>query len=115
MNFTYRSFSCSVRVFADSDGIVVRFYDEAREHSAEQIRDLVVVDPGFGYMTILSKGEHAALLSGLLDETIFTSDEMVEAAIEFVEKLFPAAAKAYVPHHVRLVRATRYVEYNGEY
>ncbi|CUU48881.1 hypothetical protein [Clostridium beijerinckii] len=51
----------------------------------------------------------------MLNERIFSSDELVDAAIDFVESLSPLSEYAYIPHHVDRVKLTSFVEYNGEY
>lgn len=62
-----------------------------------------------------NKIQNSSLLSGFLDESIFSSDDLVEAAIEFIEDLSPIAKDVCIPHHVDRVKLTNYVEYNGEY
>ena len=54
------------------------------------------------------------VLSGYLDKDTFFSEEMVNAAIEFLEALSPVKG-GYIPHHIKLVKLMDYVEYNGEY
>jgi len=114
MKFEYQSFSCDVDLFYRNNDIIVRFYDSYQEQSEEEIRDLVIVSPGYGYLLFKAKGE-VGLLSGFLDESIFFSDDLVEAAIEFIEKLSLIAKNVCIPHHVDRVKLTSYVEYNGEY
>ena len=114
MEFTYGSFSCAVDVFTSGADLVVRFYDAKREHQEAEIVNLVVVDPGYGYLCLKFKGGEG-LLSGLLDERFFADDELINQAIEFVESLSPRSRTAYIPHHVDRVRLTTFVEYNGEY
>ncbi|MNI54970.1 hypothetical protein D3C73_1098930 [compost metagenome] len=75
---------------------------------------MVVLDSSFGYLYLKFKGD-AALLSGYLNEIIFSSDEMVDAAIEFVVELAPQSKNLYMPYHISRVRETSFVEYNGEY
>lgn len=114
MKFIYENFVCEADVFSDGTNLVVRFYDKEKEHSEEQINNLVIVDPGYGYICLKFKGADC-LLSGFLDETIFLTEDMVYKAIEFVENLSPKSNDAFVPYHVSRVRLTSYVEYNGEY
>ncbi|MFS0870313.1 hypothetical protein [Paenibacillus xylanilyticus] len=114
MRFEYQNFSCDVDVFRRELDIVVRFYDGSREPAEEEIVNLVIADPGYGYLMLKFKGD-AALLSGFLDESVFASDEMVEAAIDFIEHLSPYSQSVYMPYHVARFRQTSYVEYNGEY
>lgn len=111
MRFIGTGFSCDIAVFRHENDLVVKFYDQAKEHPPEQLRDLVIADPGYGYLSLKSVGS-GALLTGFLDEAVF-SDALAEEAIELVERLAPAAG--YVPHHVRRFRSTGFVEYNGEY
>ncbi len=115
MEFSYSGFSCEADIYRNGDDIVVRFYNQEREHTDQQIVDLVVVDPGFGYMCLKFKGEYGGLLSGFLNERFFISDQMVKAAIDFVENLSPLSAKVYLPHQVVCFKPVSYVEYNGEY
>lgn len=114
MKFTYNRFSCDVDKFTQSDDVIFRFYDGARVQSQEEIVNLVFVDPGYGYMCLMIKGD-SALLSGYLDEAIFDSEEMVDAAIQFVEDFTPEVKNVYMPYHIARVKKTGYVEYNGEY
>lgn len=114
MKFEYESFSCDVDVFYKENDVLVRFYDSSKEQSGDEIIDLVIVEPGYGYLLIKYKGD-AALLSGLLDENIFSSDELIEAAIEFLEGLSKVSGDIYTPYHIDRVRLTSYLEYNGEY
>jgi hypothetical protein len=113
MRFQHESFCCDVELYTNGDNMVVRFFDRSAEHDEEQIHDLVIVDPGFGVICLKFKGG-GALLSGFLDESVF-SEAAVVSAIEFVERLSPRSDSAYIPHHVRRFKATGVVEYNGEY
>ncbi|MNI25588.1 hypothetical protein D3C73_792460 [compost metagenome] len=114
MKFHYKSFTCDVDIFYKDQDIVVRFYDSSSEPQEEEIVNLVVVDPGFGYLYLKFKGD-AALLGGYLNEVIFSSNEMVDAAIQFIENLAPQSKNLYMPYHILRVRETSFVEYNGEY
>ncbi len=111
--FTFQHFSCHADVYTAGKDLVVRFYDASKEQTEAQIVNCVIVDPGYGYISLKFKGEDA-LLSGYLDERVFT-DEMIHVAIDFVEQLSPHSSAAYIPHHVRKVAFTGYIEYNGEY
>jgi hypothetical protein len=113
MKFQHEGFRCDVEVFTNGDDLLVRFFDSSREQDEEQICNLVIVDPGFGVLCLKFKGQDA-LLSGFLDESAF-SEAAARSAIEFVERLSPRSAAAYIPHHVRRFRATSFIEYNGEY
>ena len=114
MKFHYNDFSCDVSVYWDNADLVVKFYDQAKEHREEQIVNLVIVDPGYGYISLKFIGQEA-LLSGYLEENIFSTDAIVNHAIEFVENLSPRSAEACIPHRVFRVKLTSCVEYNGEY
>ncbi len=114
MKFEYNNFSCDVDVFYGSNDVLVRFYDSSKEQSDDEICNLVIVNPGYGYILLKNKGD-AALLSGFLDENIFSSDELVHAVIDFLEKLSPVSGDVYTPYHIDRVKLTSYVEYNGEY
>ncbi|MNE36203.1 hypothetical protein D3C76_911230 [compost metagenome] len=114
MKFHFKSFTCDVDIFYKDQDVMVRFYDALREPKEEDIVNLVVVDSGFGYLYLKFKGD-AALLSGYLNEVIFSSDEMVDAAIEYVVELAPQSKNLYMPYHISRVRETSFVEYNGEY
>ena len=114
MQFQHEGFSCEVDIFTSDAGLVARFYDKAREHQERDIINLVVADPGYGYLCLKRQGE-AGLLSGFLSEQVFASDDCISQAIEFVESLAPWTKSAYVPHHVDRIRPTTFVEYNGEY
>ncbi len=55
------------------------------------------------------------LMGGFLYKNVFSNEDMVNAAIDFVESLSPKSENAYIPHHIDLVVKEGYVEYNGEY
>ncbi|WP_297429866.1 hypothetical protein [Clostridium sp.] len=114
MKFEYKNFSCDVEIFKKDLDILVRFYDKSNEQNEDEIVNLVIVDPGYGYLLLKFKG-NSGLLSGYLNESIFSSDELVDAAINFIESLSPLSEYAYIPHHVDRVKLTSFVEYNGEY
>lgn len=113
MKFKHDDFCCDVELYTSGNDLVARFFNGSAEHDEGQIRDLVIVDPGFGVICLKFKGQDA-LLSGFLDGSVF-SEAAVVSAIEFVERLSPRSAAAYIPHHVRRFKATDAVEYNGEY
>lgn len=113
MKFQHENFSCDVDIFTNGDDLLVRFYDSSTEQDEKQIVNLVIVEPGYGVICLKFKGKEG-LLSGFLDESVF-SEAAVDSAIDFVEKLSPRSGNAYIPHHVRLFKATSYIEYNGEY
>ncbi|MBU7318898.1 hypothetical protein [Paenibacillus oleatilyticus] len=115
MKFIFNNFTSDVEIFnKDNDDFVVRFYDKAKEQNEDEIINLVIVDPGYGYISLKIKGE-GALLSGFLDEDIFITEEMVDAAINYIEDLIPHAKNRYMPYHVVRFKKASYVEYNGEY
>ncbi len=112
--FSFEEFSCGTDIYRKGDDLLVRFYDKAKEQRADQIADLVIVDSGFGFISLKFKGDNG-LVGGYLDKSVFVSDAIVHAAIEYVESLSPKSAGAYLPHHIDLVVRDGYVEYNGEY
>jgi len=114
LEFSYGQFTCDIDVFFYDDDVLIRFYDASKEQSEEKITDLVIVDPGFGFLCLKLKGE-SALLSGYLVKDVFVSEEMVSAAIDFIEGLSPKYKNIYIPYHIALVKQVGYVEYNGEY
>ncbi len=114
MKFEYREFSCDIDIFKKGDDILVRFYDKEKEQKEKDIVNLVIVEPGFGYISLKFKGKDG-LMGGFLRNEIFADESMVDAAIDFVESLSPKSEDAYIPHHIDLVSTERYVEYNGEY
>lgn len=114
MKFKYGTFSCDVDIFNSKKDILVRFYDRSKEQNEDEIINLVIVDPGYGYLLIKYKGD-SALLSGFLDESVFSSDEIVEAAINYLENLSPNSRNIYMPYHIERFKKTSYVQYNGEY
>ncbi|MFT8352497.1 hypothetical protein [Clostridium saccharoperbutylacetonicum] len=113
MRFEYKNFECDVDIFYRDNDIVVRFYDSSKEQNEEEICNFVIVNPGYGYLIFKAKGE-SGLLSGFLDESVFSSDDLVEASIDFIESLSPIAKEMYIPHHIDRVKLTSFVEYNGE-
>ena len=115
MIFKHQKFSCNTEKYElDADSFIVKFFNQEKEHEESEIKDYVLVDPGFGYICLKYKGEDA-LLSGFLDETIFNTEEIIDMAIDFVESLSPKSGRAYIPHNIMKVKFTGSVEYNGEY
>ncbi|WP_272039133.1 hypothetical protein [Paenibacillus sp. JJ-100] len=114
MKFNYKHFSCDAEVYTKDQDLIVRFFDSAKEQKEDEIINLVFVDPGYGYLCVKYKGD-AALISGFLDENIFVSDDLVDAAIEFIEELSPQVKHCYAPYHISRFKQTRFNEYNGEY
>ncbi|MFM9329313.1 hypothetical protein [Paenibacillus mesotrionivorans] len=114
MKFIHDNFSCDVDVFCKEQEYMFRFYDGFKEQTEKEIINLVIVDPGYGYLFLKIKGD-SALLGGYLDETVFHSDEMIEATIHFLETYIKEAKNLYIPYHVARVRRTSFLEYNGEY
>ncbi len=114
MTFSYKKFSCNFEVFYSGEDILIRFYDDLKEQSEHELVNLVIVDSGYGFLCLKAKGD-SAILSGYLNRNVFTSDEMVFAAIDLVENISPKYKNAYVPYHIELVKQDRYLEYNGEY
>ncbi|MEJ8302722.1 hypothetical protein [Saccharibacillus sacchari] len=114
MKFQYENFSCDVETFEREQDIMIRFYDAAKEPDKNRISDLVIVDPGYGYLCLKFKGD-AALLGGYLNEAFFKSDDAMEAVVAFIENLYPQTQNVYMPYHIDRVRKTGDVEYNGEY
>lgn len=113
MKFQYEDFSCDVDIFKNGEDLIVRFYHKFMEQSEDQVVNLVIVESGFGYICLKFKGDDG-LLSGFLDKNVFCNEDIVDAAIEYVESLSPKSRFAYLPHHVDLVLRDGYVEYNGE-
>ena len=111
--FQHEDFTCDVDVFTKRDDMLVRFYDRSAEQEEEDIHDLVIVSPGYGYISLKFKGDEG-LLSGFLDEAVFTKAAVLKA-IDFVVRLSARSENAYIPHHVRLFKVTTCIEYNGEY
>ncbi|RXZ77453.1 hypothetical protein EBB07_31310 [Paenibacillaceae bacterium] len=114
MKFNYKNFSCDTEIYYKDNDIIVRFFDSAKEQEEADIINLVIVDPGYGYLCLKYKGD-AALLSGLLNEDVFSSDEHIDAAISFVENLSPTSKNTYTPYHIARIKQTSFIEYNGEY
>ncbi|GAB5526073.1 MAG: hypothetical protein Roseis2KO_39450 [Roseivirga sp.] len=113
MRFINENRVCNVDVFKNGKDTVVRFYDQSREPVEKEIIDFVEVDPGFGYLSLKFRGKEA-LLSGFLDEDFFASQSSVETAIDFIKQLCPGAWNAYVPYHIRKMKYSDLIEYNGE-
>lgn len=112
--FIYKDFSCEVDTFKNGKDVILRFYDASREQKEEEIQDYVVVDSGYGFLCLKYKGD-SALLSGYLCKSVFCTDEMIDAAIEFLENISPESKNLYMPYHIECVEVMNDVEYNGEY
>jgi hypothetical protein len=96
--------------------ITARFYDASCIFPLEKLRDYVVVDRGFGTLTLIMKTEESGSMSGFLDARVFATQEMVKAAVEFVREHLPSfpAREADISYHISLFRCLGYVEYTGE-
>ena len=79
--FQHEDFTCDVDVFTKRDGLLVRFYDLSTEQEQDDIHDLVIVNPGYGFLSLKFKGDEG-LLSGFLDEAVFSAAAVLKA-IEF--------------------------------
>jgi len=113
MKFIYNSFICDVDVFRSDNNVVIRFYDSIKEQSEEQIRDLTIVDSGYGFLCFKRKGE-SGLVSGFLDNKIFSSDKIINEAVDFLERCCNVSW-GHVPYHIDRFSLVDYCEYNGEY
>ena len=98
-------------MFRKGDDIIIRFFDSAKEQNEDEIADLVIVDPGYGFLCLKVKGD-SGLMSGYLDQGVFASDEMVEAAVGFLEELSPKCKGGYIPFHIR--RRVEYLYAGGQ-
>ncbi len=81
MKFSHNKLSCDTEIYYKDKDIIVRFFDSSKEQEEDDI-----IDPGYGYLCLKYKGD-AALLSGFLDEDVFSSDDYIDAAISFIEVL----------------------------
>lgn len=107
---------------------MVRFYARNKEQKGETIGNYVYVNPSYGYISIKDKTvkisnytqegvlesqhqESGGLISGFLDERVFTSEEMVKAAVYFLIDLIGDNGYYY---NLSLVKTVSFVEYNGE-
>lgn len=70
-------------------------------------------DSGYGFLCLKYKGD-SALLSGYLCKSVFSTDEMIDAAIELLENISPESKSVYMPYHIEYVEVMGYMEYNGE-
>ncbi|KQY94631.1 hypothetical protein ASD24_03525 [Paenibacillus sp. Root52] len=114
MKFSYKNFSCDVEIYHKDDDFTVRFYDKNKEQDEHEMMNLVIVDPGYGFLCLKNKGD-SALLSGFLDEEVFISEDYVDAALSIIEDLSPTFKEVCTPYHIRLFKQTSFAEYNGEY
>ncbi|WP_128102118.1 hypothetical protein [Paenibacillus sp. DCT19] len=113
MKFSYKNFSCDVEIYHKDDDFTVRFYDKNKEQDEHQMMNLVIVDPGYGFLCLKHKGKDSALLSGFLDEEVFISEDYVDAALCIIEDLSPTFKEICTPYHIRLFKQTSFAEYNG--
>ena len=110
MKFTYKKFSCDTEKYElKNKGFIIKFFDETKIQ--KEMVNYVLADPGFGYISVRFVGQDA-LLSGFMDEKIFT-EEMVDEVVEFVYSMIPNPG--YIPYNVMRVKFTDAIEYNGEY
>lgn len=106
---------------------IARFYARSQEHEVEKMSDYVSVRPSYGYISLkvktveISTYDHdnvlqtqykeGGLISGFLDERIFTSKEMVQAAVYFLIDMVGDVGYYY---NISMVKTSNFVEYNGE-
>jgi len=50
MKFSYKNFSCDIEIYYKENDILIKFYDSSKEQEAADIVNLVIVDPGYGYL-----------------------------------------------------------------
>ena len=114
MKFSYKNFSCDIEIYYKENDIIIRFYDSSKEQEEADIVNLVIVDPGYGYLCLKYKGD-TALLSGFLNEDVFSTDDYIDAVISLIEDISPTNKNIYTPYHITRFKQTSYIEYNGEY
>jgi len=92
---------------------IVRFYEEQNEQYGEQLINLVIAVPSYGFLQIqYISGD--AVLTGTLNRAYF-NEEMVTDILDFLEKNIPACKNIYLPYHIDFVTVVSSDEYNGEY
>ena len=113
MLFKSNGFKCDVDVYRSSDGVALRFYDQSKEQSEEEICVCVFVQPPFGYLSLKFVGEAGeGLISGYLNADVFDKPR-AEDALELLENLVDPDVS--FPSHITLLNEVDYIEYNGEY
>ncbi len=146
--FIYKTFSCDVDFFVvdemfgfdaiDIDiphnplHITARFYDVSGVHVTKDVHDLVAAEKSFGTITLEIRSRNNDLgevgfVSGYLDARVFTTQEMVNSAVYFVEDYLPflmiqggnvelmqKARGVGFYHHICLFERVGVVEYSGK-
>ncbi|MCL2386818.1 MAG: hypothetical protein FWC89_04610 [Defluviitaleaceae bacterium] len=111
MKFTHGDFVCDVDMFRNKDDIVLRFYDATKEYG---ISDYTCVDSGYGFLCLKIKDKDGmGIVSGYLNVDVFSNDNIILEAIEFLEK--QSIANDYCnPYRVECVKLGAFVDYTGE-
>ncbi len=115
MQKKFKSHECSydAEFFLNENSCMIRFYDSKNEEYGEDLHDLVIVEPSYGFLLVQYIGEDA-VLSGTLNEKYFSKD-MVEDIICFLEDNLSRCRNIYFPYHIDFISVSDYDEYNGEY
>ena len=115
MQKIFHSHGCSYNVeyLCSDNADMIRFYGTQNESHSDQLSDLVIVTPSYGYLLLQYVGADA-VLSGSLNKEYFC-EEMTEDIIQFLEDSFPKIKNVYLPYHIDFFSVDEYNEYNGEY
>lgn len=92
---------------------LVRFYEGCKEQYGEELSDLIIATPSYGYLLIQYVGD-GAVLTGTLNEKYFKRD-MLEDIMDFLAEQIPTCRNIYLPYHIDWVSTVFSEEYNGEY
>lgn len=103
--FIYNTFSCDVDFFVADEmfgldaidvdiphnplHITARFYDGSLVRTTRDVHDLVAPEKSFGTITLEVRSDDThtvGFTSGYLDASIFTTQKMVRAAVDFVQE-----------------------------
>ena len=111
--FTSNGRMYDAEIFHCNNTDIVRFYETQNEQYRENLSNLVIATPSYGFLLIKYIGSDV-VLTGTLNKEYF-SEEMVNEILDFMEDTFPSCRNAYLPYHIDFYSTEFSETYNGEY
>lgn len=115
MRRKFESNGCTydAEIFQCGNTNIVRFFEERNEQYGEELTDLVIATPSYGFLLIQYIAEDA-VLTGTLNTKYFC-EEMMNDIVSFLENNLPSCKNIYFPYCIHFVTVSSSLEYNGEY
>ncbi len=111
--FTSNGRVYDVEIFHCGNADIVRFYEAQNEQYGDNLSDLVIAVPSYGFLQIQYISDDA-VLTGILNSEYFCK-EMVTDIIDFLERNISSCRNIYLPYHIDFATIASSEEYNGEY